>query len=163
MGYKTDGEEPCGELYFRGPSITDGYLKNDIANKNAFTEDRWFKTGDIGYVDRNGFLYITGRKKHIIILSSGENVCPEELESKLEAYFPNILEAIVFEENDRIVAEVYVDNAKLRSEVSSGLNAFNRTLQAFMHIHEVRFRDKAFPKTGNGKIIRTYQGVDKHV
>ena len=154
---------PDGEILVKGRNVFSGYYGDVESTQGAFDSDGWFKTGDIGYVDRNGFLYITGRKKNIIILSSGENVCPEELESKLEAYFPNILEAIVFEENDRIVAEVYVDNAELRSEVSSGLNAFNRTLQAFMHIHEVRFRDKAFPKTGNGKIIRTYQGVDKHV
>ena len=152
-----------GEILVKGESVFSGYYGDACANNDAFTSDGWYQTGDIGYLDEDGFLYITGRKKNIIILSSGENISPEELEEKLLAYFSNIKEVIVFEDDGRIIAEAFVEKEEFKSLVSQELNSFNRTLSAGKHIHEIRFRDSVFPKTECGKVIRTYKGVDGHV
>ncbi len=147
------------EILVKGENVFTGYYGDEHSSREVFTSDGWYKTGDIGYLDQDGFLYITGRKKNIIILSSGENISPEELEEKLCIYFPEIKEVIVFEEKDRIIAEVYVEKEDLKAGITQKLNSFNRTLSAGKHIHEVRYRDNAFPKTECGKVKRTYQGA----
>ena len=73
-------QEGIGELELRGPSITMGYLNNPEANRTSFTQDGWFRTGDLGFVDRRGFLHVTGRSKEILVLGGGKKVNPEDLE-----------------------------------------------------------------------------------
>ncbi|NIT14773.1 MAG: AMP-binding protein, partial [Candidatus Dadabacteria bacterium] len=75
--------EGNGEIWARGDNIMKGYYKNDEATKEVLTEDGWLKTGDIGYFDEEGYLYITGRKKFVIVTKGGKNVYPEEVEEKL--------------------------------------------------------------------------------
>ena len=111
-----DGE---GEIFVKGPNIMLGYYKDDEANKEAFTEDGYFKTGDYGKIerDKDGYpiLFITGRLKNLIILSNGKNVYPEEIEDAIAAT-PGCLEIIVYEgkskrgmEFNQIVAEIFPD------------------------------------------------------
>ena len=152
-----------GEILVKGKNVFSGYYGDKQSTMEVFDSDGWFRTGDIGHLDKDGFLYITGRKKNIIVLSSGENISPEELEEKLCAYFPDIEEVIVFEENGRIIAEVFAGNNACRDDISKGLISFNKTLIAGKRIYEIRFRDKAFPKTTGGKIKRTYNGADENV
>lgn len=85
------------------------YLKDEDATRAAFTEDGWYKTGDVGKIDQDSFLYITGRIKNIIILSNGENVSPEAIEARLLAS-PDIDEAVVYGEEDEIRAAVWSDH-----------------------------------------------------
>ena len=95
-----------GEIQVKSPSVMMGYYKDPENTAKAITDDGWLRTGDLGYVDDENFLYLTGRKKNLIILSNGENVAPEEIERMFED--ETIVEDIlVFEENDTITAEIY--------------------------------------------------------
>lgn len=88
-----------------------GIIKNASATAEAFYGE-WFKTGDLGYLDKDGLLYITGRIKNLIILSKGKNESSEELESLLSQKKPEIKEVLVYGESDRITAEIYLDSEK---------------------------------------------------
>lgn len=149
-----------GEICARGDIVMQGYYKREDLTKEAIV-DGWFHTGDIGHLDEDNFLYITGRKKNLIILNNGENVSPEELENELQ----NILlikEVIVYAEDGMICAEVFPDQdyierydisdpqKQIRSEVADR----NRSLPIYKQIKKVIFRDSAFDKTTTKKIIR---------
>ena len=95
-----------GEIQVKSPSVMMGYYKDPERTAEAFTEDGWLRTGDIGYVDEENFLYLTGRKKNLIILSNGENVAPEQLENMFEDE-RLIADILVFGEDDILMAEVY--------------------------------------------------------
>ncbi len=84
-------ENGIGEIIAKGPNIMIGYYENDAATRNAI-KDGWFHTGDMGYMDSDGYLFITGRKKNVIVLSNGKNVYPEELEQLLNNIFWNSAE-----------------------------------------------------------------------
>src|SRR5262249_58030100 len=73
-------EGGIGEIELRGSSITKGYLDNPEANREAFTADGWYRTGDLGFVNRDGFLFVTGRVKEVLVLGGGKKVIPEDLE-----------------------------------------------------------------------------------
>ena len=83
-----------------------GYYKNPEETAKTLTEDGWLMTGDLGYKDEDGYLYITGRKKNLIILSNGENVSPEEIENQFVTFEP-IKEIVVYDNQGKITAEVY--------------------------------------------------------
>lgn len=149
-----------GEICARGDIVMQGYYKREDLTKEAIV-DGWFHTGDIGHLDEDNFLYITGRKKNLIILNNGENVSPEELENELQ----NILlikEVIVYAEDGMICAEVFPDQdyierydisdpqKQIRSEVADR----NRSQPIYKQIKKVIFRDSAFDKTTTKKIIR---------
>jgi len=144
-----------GELLVKGENVFSGYYKNEAATREAFTSDGWFKTGDLGYLDKDGFVYITGRKKNLLILSNGKNVSPEPLEEKLMA-MPPVLEAMVYELGGKIAAEVYLDDAVPDAQVrfQEELLEFNRRLPSFQRIVTTIFRETEFPKTTSRKIKR---------
>ncbi|MBO5754664.1 MAG: AMP-binding protein, partial [Clostridia bacterium] len=105
-----------GEILVKGDNVMLGYYKNPEATAEVFTEDGWFRTGDIGYMDKKGYIFITGRKKNVIILSNGKNVFPEELEEHL-SHNPDILESVVLgrrkeggEDNELIITAIVVPN-----------------------------------------------------
>ncbi len=145
-----------GELWARGTTVSKGYYGNPEATAEAF-EDGWFKTGDLGYVDGQNFVFITGRKKNLIILSNGENVSAEELEDKLYD-IPYISEVVVRGENDSIVAEIYVDpevhEIPERAVIDADIDKINRTLAFYKRIGSFTLRDEPFPKTTSRKIKR---------
>ena len=151
------------EILVKGDNVFHGYYGDEHSTKEAFSVDGWFKTGDLGYIDADGFLYVIGRKKNLIILSNGENISPEELEEKLISYFPMVKEVVVFQEEDRIIGEVYVDRTEYRTRILTDLTSFNRTINVGKQIHEVRFRETPFPKTNSGKIKRINIGGKQNV
>ena len=134
-----------------------GYYKNPEETANTLTPDGWLKTGDLGYKDDDGYLYITGRKKNLIILSNGENVSPEEIENKFAAFRP-IKEMVVYDDNQVITAQIYPDpdykSKDIQAEIRKKIDEVNDTFQPAKRIVNVIFRDKEFVKTASRKIIR---------
>lgn len=144
-----------GEVQLKGETLFLGYYKDDNATAKAF-DGEWFKTGDLGYLDKDGLLYITGRIKNVIILSNGKNVSPEELEALLLQHIPEVKEVLVYGENDRIAAEIYLgpNVACDRREIETKISELNITLPNHKQIANVKFREREFPKTTTKKIKR---------
>jgi long-chain acyl-CoA synthetase len=160
-----DGE---GEIIVKGDNVMLGYYKDEEATKDAFTDDGYFTTGDYGKLDKNNVLFITGRKKNLIILSNGKNVYPEEIESELIA-IPGVIDAIVYEGQSKrglmynaIVAEIFPDKdfiekngiEDIKKHLQGYIDAYNRTAVAYKKIGILKVRDEEFPKNTLRKIQR---------
>lgn len=141
-----------GEILVRGDNVMIGYYKDPEATKEAF-EGVWFKTGDVGYLDADGFLFVTGRVKNLIVLSNGKNVSPEELEGTI-GHIDGIQEVLVFGEGDRIVAEIFPQEEASHDAIEKRIFEFNKTQPQFKQIAEIRFRETEFEKTTTKKIKR---------
>ena len=148
-------DEGVGEIYVRGSNVMVGYYNDEEATKAAFDGD-WFKTGDYGRIDEDGFLYFVGRKKNLIVLSNGKNVSPEELEDKLSR-IDYVKEVLVYEENGLITAEFFLNEEEYpeaREKLKGDVDAFNASVPLFKRIKKAKIRDTEFPKTTTLKIIR---------
>lgn len=137
------------EICVKGKNVMLGFYQDEKATCEVFA-DGWFKTGDLGYLDDDGFLFITGRKKNLIILSNGKNVAPEELEEKIRDV-PGVEEVIVYAQDEMITAEIF---ARQQIGVQEGIMAFNRKLPKYKRIQKIKFRDTEFEKTSTKKIKR---------
>ena len=140
-----------GEIWARGLSVSSGYYNNPEETAKAF-EDGWFKTGDIGYIDDDGFIFIQGRKKNLIILSNGKNVAAEELEALINK-IEQVEEVVVFGEKDIITAEIYSQSEE-QDNIRKAIAEINLTLPSFKQIDKVIFRNEPFEKTTTKKIKR---------
>ena len=160
-----DGE---GEIWVTGPNVMLGYYKDEAATKDAIDSEGFFKTGDYGKLDKDNILYITGRKKNLIILSNGKNVYPEEIENELIA-IPGVIDVIVYEgqskrglEYNAIVAEVYPDKdfieknniTDIQAYLQKYVDDYNRGAVPYKKIGLLRVRDEEFPKNTLRKIMR---------
>ena len=148
-------ENGIGEIMVAGSNVMLGYYKDPEGTKEAF-EGEWFRTGDYGRIDTEGFLFITGRKKNLIILANGENVMPEELEMKL-GRLEYVLDVVCYEEDGGITAEFYLDEehfSEARSRLEKDIDIFNRTMPIQKNISGVKIRDIPFEKTTTMKIKR---------
>jgi long-chain acyl-CoA synthetase len=162
-----------GEIWAKAPSIMIGYYKNEKATTDAFTNG-WFKTGDIGFIDEDGFIHINGRMKNVIISKSGKNVFPEEVEDVLSRS-PFILECLVFGEEDpkqgeiisaQIVvdAEMFIELAQmqniqindelLQQTIAAEIEKTNKQLAGYKQIKKFYIKEKEFEKTTTQKIKR---------
>lgn len=142
-----------GEIWAKGISVSAGYYNAPEENAKSF-ENGWFKTGDLGSIDEDGFVYITGRKKNLIILDNGKNVSAEEIENYIYE-IPYISETIVYGENNCIVAEIYIDpENKCEHNVEEDINIINNKLASYKRIDKIVVRDKPFEKTATKKIKR---------
>lgn len=142
-----------GEIWVKGANVMLGYYHDEAATRETL-EDGWFKTGDLGYLDEDGFLYVTGRKKNLVILSNGENVSPEELEEKLQV-IEHVQEVIVYEKDGSLAAEIYVENEEeIQNKIHESILELNRKLPAYKRIQRIFFRDSEFEKTTTKKIKR---------
>ncbi len=155
----TDG---IGEIQVKGDNVMMGYYRNDEATGEAFI-DGWYRTGDLGYVDKDGFLFITGRAKNLIILANGENVSPEELEQLIER-IPEVAEVVAYEEDGAITAEIFPDDTiglpeeQVRKSIEEQVKKLNATQPNHKKIHKIRFRNTEFEKTATKKIKRYQTG-----
>ncbi len=150
-------EEGIGEVYIRGTNVMMGYYDEPEATADAF-DDGWFKSGDYGYIDKDGFLFLRGRKKNLIVLSNGKNVSPEEIEEKLMK-IGYIKEVLVYEENGAITAEFFLDTVEkpdAKEQIKKDVREFNKQMPAFKQVSKVKTRDTEFPKTTTLKIKRNY-------
>lgn len=149
-------ENGIGEIYVKGKNVMMGYYGDEEETARAF-DGEWLKTGDLGYLDDEGFLFFSGRKKNLIILSNGKNVSPEEVEDFITSKLEYIKEILVYEDNDRITAEVFLDTENYpdcQLTVKDDIMELNKELSEFKRIHNVKIRDTEFKKTTTLKIIR---------
>lgn len=148
------------EIWVRGSSVMMGYYKMPEETAEAL-EDGWLKTGDLGYVDEDGFVFITGRRKNLIILANGENVSPEELENQLSRS-PLVKEVMVSAGDRGIQAEIFpdYDYAKkkhvkdVESAIQGVIDDYNQTAPLYKKILHLVVRETEFEKTPSKKIKR---------
>ena len=160
-----DGE---GEIWAKGDNVMLGYFKDEEATREALTPDGYFRTGDYGKLGKNGEIYITGRKKNLIILSNGKNVYPEEIEAEFIAV-PGVIDIIVYEGQSKrglmyntIVAEVYPDQdyitknniTDIEAHLKKYVDEYNLTAVPYKKIGLLRVRTEEFPKNTLRKIMR---------
>ncbi|MBS7275746.1 MAG: AMP-binding protein [Eubacteriales bacterium] len=163
---KQPGEE-TGEIVVKGENVMVGYYNNPEATAAVFTDDGWFKTGDIGYMDKDGYIYITGRKKNVIILSNGKNVFPEEIEEHLSDRSDVIGESVVLgrpnASGETVITAVIYPNPdfskdKTKEEVEAAVRAavteVNKSLPVYKQVRDTELRDTEFEKTTTRKIKR---------
>ena len=166
MSVKIDSKDPAhiaGEILVKGDNLFTGYYNNEKATKAAFTRDGWFKTGDIGVMDGDGYLYIRGRKKSMILGPSGQNIYPEEMESILDN-MPDIVESLVVEDEGKLVALVYpnselIDLQKLSEEDLAAecqriMTLANGELPKYCKLSSVEIVPEEFEKTPKHSIKR---------
>lgn len=144
-----------GEVLVKGENVMLGYYHNEEENKKAFIGE-WFKTGDIGEIDENGVLYITGRIKNLIILSNGENIPAESIEQEIYG-ITYVKECIVYGKDNIIIAEVYLDEDVTdgKEKIYNDIQILNQKLPQIRNIGRVIVRDMEFPKTTTKKIKRS--------
>lgn len=167
MEVRIDSEDPqniVGEIQTRGSNVMLGYYKNEEATKEAFTEDGWLKTGDLGILDKDNHVFIKGRDKNMILGPSGQNIYPEEIEDKLNNS-PYILESLAIEEDGRIVALIVPEVDELKSAGITSkddyeeffakiISEINSTLASFSRIASFRIQEEEFDKTPKRSIRR---------
>ena len=162
-------EDGIGEIQLSGANITKGYYNDTLATQASFAEG-WFSTGDYGRIDKDGDLYITGRKKNLIVLDNGKNISPEEIEQYLLQNISYLREAVVFEsikqfgdtQTKVIAAAVYVNTEdfpamseqKIAEKVQKEIVTSCFRLPAFMRVGDVEVFTKEFEKTTTLKIVR---------
>ena len=148
-----------GEIQARGANITLGYYKNPEATAAAFTPDGWFRTGDLGILDKQGNIYIRGRIKSMILNSSGQNIYPEEIEAVVSTC-PHVTECLAVDRDGKIVVLVYAEqsddmDAEARKRLPDTIRqAANKSLPAYSRIAKVELRDTPFEKTPKMSIKR---------
>ena len=149
MDYKI---EPDGELCMRGDCVMMGYYKDPEGTAEVIDKDGWVHTGDLARVDEDGYYYIIGRKKNLIILDSGENISPEELEGILEKC-PVVQECIVKELGKKIGVVVYCEKEHQQT-VRDFVTQMNRTVPLYKRIGVVEFSETPLPRNATGKLVR---------
>ena len=167
---KEKESDEFGEIVVKGDNVMLGYYQNPEETEKVLIGDGWFRTGDYGYVDKNGYVYITGRKKNVIVSQGGKNIFPEELEEYLER-IDIIGEVVVVGREDKetgvvsVVALVYPNEDECKAAgletkeaiydaINNEINEINKKLASYKHINKLELRDEPFEKTTSRKIKR---------
>lgn len=168
-------KDGIGEITVKGPSVMLGYYNNAKATKEVL-KDGWFSTGDYGYIDKDGFLYITGRKKDVIVLRNGENVYPQEIETLINK-IPYVKESIVYQRgqsktdtmlcakivyDEEIIKETFGEKTEeeYKEEIWKEIKEINKNLPLFKHIKKIEITTKELEKTTTQKVKR-YKELQK--
>ncbi|MCI7322999.1 MAG: AMP-binding protein, partial [Lachnospiraceae bacterium] len=155
-----EGKSVDGELWVRGSSVMQGYYKMPKETSEALV-DGWLCTGDLGYVDEDGFVYLTGRKKNLIITKNGENVSPEEIENKIGEN--RFVQEILVRENEGVIeAEIFPDYEyvkkkhvkDIRAKLQEIIDTYNESAPAYKKVYSLKVRETEFEKTTSKKIKR---------
>ena len=164
-GFQSDGSgHEVGEVQVRGENVCLGYYKNEEATKALFTPDGWMRTGDLGFIDANGYVYLRGRSKAMLLTANGQNIFPEEIES-LYGSSPFVMECVVVQRDTKLVAIVVPDLDALKSEgkvkdkeVAEAMNTLrdmiNQRLPMYEQVSAVELREEPFEKTPKQSIKR---------
>ena len=165
MKIKIDSDDPKkipGEVLVKGENVFLGYYKNEIATREAFV-DGWFKTGDMGVIDGDGYLYLKGRSKSMILGPSGQNIYPEEIEGILNN-LPYVLESLVIEDDFKLVGLIYpdfeqaeedgLDREALMAKMEENRQTANLELDQYCKLASVEIVDQEFEKTPKRSIKR---------
>ena len=161
-------QDGTGELIARGPNIMKGYYKNDAATKEAFTEDGWLLTGDSGYIDADDYVYLTGRKKNMIVTEGGKNVFPEEIEDHFQLFdeIEQILvRGFILDEKmktEGIEAVIYPSDdfskgkseAQIRERLNEIIDEVNRDMLPYKRISRISIREEEMEMSSTKKIKR---------
>ena len=163
---KESEDAETGEILVKGDNVMLGYFNNTEATEAVFTQDGWFKTGDIGFTDKKGRIYITGRKKNVIILSNGKNIFPEEIEEYL-GKCEQIAECVVVGKDNKLGETVitalvfpnydlFVDKTdeEVLEAIKDSVDKINKKLPTYKQVHSVEIRRTEFEKTTSRKIKR---------
>lgn len=152
-----------GEIQVKGANVMLGYYKNEEATAESFTSDGWMRTGDMGIIDGDGYLFIKGRCKSMILGPSGQNIYPEEIESAINN-MPYVIESLVIDANGKLVALVYpdvelagkdgLDNAALLKKMEENIATVNVDMPNYSKIAGVRLVPEEFEKTPKKSIKR---------
>ncbi len=166
LSVKIDSNDPLnevGEIMVRGENVMLGYYKNPEATNATLDAEGWLRTGDLGVVDNDGYIFIKGRSKSMILGPSGQNIYPEEIEAKLNN-MPYIQESLVVERNNRLVALIYpdydaADEAGLSPEdlvlvMEENKKTLNQELPAYMQLQKTKLYPEEFEKTPKKSIKR---------
>ncbi len=150
------------EILVKGDNVMMGYYNDEAATKLVLN-DGWYSTGDLGRLDDDGFLFITGRKKNLIILSNGENVSPEEIEAKI-LKDDAVAEAVVYEVKGSLAVQIFPDEEHLGNQAyfDDLIKNYNKTQPQYMHIRTVTLRDEEFEKNSTKKILRFKVNAENH-
>ena len=175
MEAKIDSEDPVntvGEILVRGTNVMLGYYKNPEATKSSFTKDGWLRTGDLGTIDEDGFIYIKGRSKTMILGPSGQNIYPEEIEQQLNnmAY---VAESLIVSQNGKLVALIYpdweqvdkqgIDHNKIEILMQENIKDLNELLPGYSKISGIKMYQEEFEKTPKRSIKRyLYQPAENN-
>ena len=163
-------EEGIGELLVKGPSVMLGYYNNEEATKETITEDGWLHTGDLAKIDKDDFIFISGRKKFVIVLKNGKNIYPEEIEALINK-IEGIKESFVYgkpeEDGDykicakivydeELVEEIYgtKDPEQLKEKIWQEVKKMNKSMPAYKYVREISVTNKELIKTTTQKVKR---------
>lgn len=166
MEIRIDSEDPQnipGEVLLKGANVFLGYFKNEEATKSTFTDDGWFKTGDMGVIDEDGYLYLRGRSKCMILGPSGQNIYPEEIEAVINN-ISYVVDSLVIEEDGKLTALIFPDyhqgelDGMRRKDVdrrlTESLPIINRLLPTYAQIRKIEFMPEDFERTPKRNIKR---------
>ena len=166
MQIRIDSPDPRnipGEVQVSGPNVCLGYFKNEQATRDSFTEDGWFRTGDMGIIDEDGYLFLRGRSKCMILGPSGQNIYPEELEAVINNY-TYVVDSLVVEDDGGLTALIYPDwhqgeldgmtRDGLKERLLSVLPDINSELPKYAQIRKVEFMPEDFERTPKKSIKR---------
>lgn len=156
-----DSEHVPGEILIRGNVVFKGYYKNEAATAAAFTEDGWFKTGDLATIDKEDSVFIVGRCKSMILSTNGQNIFPEEIEVVLNA-LTYVGESLIVSRGGKLVALIVpdanltgdLDAAALKNVMDANLTALNKKIPAYSQVSSYELRFEPFSKTPKGSIRR---------
>ena len=153
-------ESGIGEIWVKGENVTKGYYENEIETQESFSNE-WFKTGDLGIIDKDGYLIISGRLKNLIVLENGKKIFPEEIELKLKQ-IQGIKDALVYLNNSKLNAKIVYEESCFENKdyediynyFKNEIHTINLSLPIFKNIVDFEITSKELAKTQTGKIKR---------